>query len=105
MFARDYKIDVMAAAQTVVHYRQQAVGIGRKVYPYDLGLLVYYVVDETGILVCEAVVVLAPDMRGQQVVQRSDFPSPRQMRGDLQPLGVLVEHRIDDVDERLIAIE
>ncbi len=25
--------------------------------------------------------------------------------GDLQPLGVLVEHRIDDVDERLVAVE
>ena len=26
-------------------------------------------------------------------------------RGDLQPLGVLVEHRVDDVDERLVAVE
>ena len=27
------------------------------------------------------------------------------VRRDLQPLGVLVEHRIDDVDERLVAVE
>ena len=26
-------------------------------------------------------------------------------RRDLQPLGVLVEHRVDDVDERLVAVE
>ena len=26
-------------------------------------------------------------------------------RADLQPLGMLVEHRVDDVDERLVAVE
>ena len=60
---------------------------------------------KAGILVREAVVILPPDVRGQQVVQRRDLPPPRQVRRDLQPLGVLVEHRIDDVDERLVAIE
>ncbi len=53
----------------------------------------------------ETVVVLSPDMRGKQVVQRGNLPPPRQVRRDLQPLGVLVEHRINDVDERLVAIE
>ena len=105
VFARDHDVDVMAAAQAVVHHRQQAVGIRRKVNAHDLGLLVHDVVDETGILVREAVVILAPDMRGQQVVQRGDLSPPRQVRGDFQPFGVLVEHRIDDVDERLVAIE
>ncbi len=62
-------------------------------------------IDETGILVGEPVVILAPDMRGQQVIQRSDLAPPRQVRRDLQPLRVLVEHRIDDVDERLVAVE
>ena len=60
---------------------------------------------KAGILVREAVVVLAPDVRGQQVVERGDLPPPRQVRGDLQPLGVLVEHRVDDVDEGLVAVE
>ena len=58
-----------------------------------------------GILMGEAVVILAPDVRGQQVVQRGDLAAPRQVRGDFQPLGVLVEHRIDDVDERFVAVE
>jgi hypothetical protein len=63
------------------------------------------VVDEAGILVREAVVILPPDMRGQQIIQRGDLAPPRQLRGDLQPLRVLIEHRIDNVDERLITIE
>src|SRR5260370_39338422 len=76
-----------------------------KVNAHDLGLLVVDDVNETGIVMRESVVILAPDMRGQQIVQRGDLPPPRQLRSDLQPLGVLVEHRIDDVDERLVAVE
>ena len=53
----------------------------------------------------EAVVVLAPDVRRQQVVERRDGPAPRDLPGHLQPLRVLVEHRIDDVDEGLVAVE
>ena len=68
VFARNHDVDVMPAAQAVVHHRQQAVCIRRKVNAHDLGLLVHDVIDETGILVSETVVILAPDMRGQQVV-------------------------------------
>ena len=53
----------------------------------------------------EAVVVLPPDERGQQVVQRGDRPPPGDVPRHLQPLGVLVEHRVDDVDEGLVARE
>ena len=53
----------------------------------------------------KAVMRLLPDMGGEQVVQRGDFPPPGQFGGDFQPLGVLVEHRIDDVDKGLVAIE
>ena len=62
-------VDVMAAAQAVVGDGEQAVGVGRQVDADDLGLLVHHVVDEARILVRETVVVLAPDMRGEQVVQ------------------------------------
>jgi len=68
VFARDHDVDVMATAEAVVHYRQQAVCIRRKVNTHDLGFLIHDMVDETGILVCETVVILAPDMRCQQVV-------------------------------------
>jgi hypothetical protein len=63
VLARDHEVDVMTAAQAVIHYRQQAVCIRRKINTHDLGLLVHDVVDETGILVGEAVVVLAPETR------------------------------------------
>ena len=53
----------------------------------------------------EAVVVLAPDVRAQEVVERRDRPAPRDVARHLQPLRVLVEHRVDDVDERLVAVE
>ena len=54
----------------------------------------------------EPVVVLAPDGRRQQDVLRRDRRAPRHVvLGDVQPLRVLVEHRIDDVGERLVGVE
>ena len=44
---------------------EQRVGVGRQVDADHLGLLVDHVVDEAGILVAEAVVVLPPDVRAQ----------------------------------------
>jgi len=55
MLASDHDVDVMAAAQAVVHDRQQAVGVRGQIYPHHLGLLVDDVIEETRILVREAV--------------------------------------------------
>ncbi len=95
----------MPAAQAVIEDRQQAVGVGRQVNAYDIGFLVDDVVEEAGILVREAVVILLPDVGGEQIVQRGDLPPPGQFRRDLQPLGVLAEHRVDDANEGLVAVE
>ena len=76
LLAGDDHVDVVAAAQAVVGDRQQAVGVGRQVHAHDLRLLVDHVVDEAGVLMGEAVVVLAPHVRGEQVVQRGDRPPP-----------------------------
>jgi len=62
-------------------------------------------VEEAGVLMRESIVILAPHMRTQQVIQRCDLAAPNQAGRDLQPFGVLIEHRIDDVNERFIAIE
>ena len=105
LLAGDDHVDVVAGAQAVIGDRQQRVGVRRQVDADDLGLLVDDVVDEPRVLMGEAVVVLAPDVRGEQVVQRRDRAPPRDLTGDLEPLRVLVEHRIDDVDERLVAVE
>jgi hypothetical protein len=59
----------MPAAQAVIEDRQKAIGIGRQVGAHDVGLLIDDVVDKTGILVREAVVILLPDVRGEQIVQ------------------------------------
>ena len=58
-----------------------------------------------GVLMREAIVILTPDVRGEQVVQRGNRLPPRQGGCDLQPLGMLVKHGVDDVDEGLVAIE
>src|SRR5207244_8398708 len=60
-------------------------------------------VQKARILVTESIVVLTPDVGRQQVVQESDGPPPWNIARDLQPLGVLVEHRIDDMNERFVA--
>ena len=95
----------MPAAEAVIEDREQAVGIGRQIDADDIGLLVDHVIEEAGVLVREAIVVLLPDVGGEQVVQRGDLPPPGQFRRDLQPFGVLAEHRIDDANEGLVAVE
>ena len=74
-------VDVVAAPQAVVGDAQQRVGVRRQVDADHLGLLVDHVVDEARVLVAEAVVVLPPDVRGEQVVQRGDRPPPGICRG------------------------
>ena len=105
LLARDDDVDVVAAAQAVIGHRQQCVGVRRQVHPHHFGPLVGDVVDEAGILMRCAVVVLTPNMGCQKVIQRCDRPPPRQVPTAGQPLGVLVEHRVDDVHERLVAVE
>ena len=54
---------------------EERVRVGREVDADDLGLLVDDVVDEARVLVGEAVVVLAPDVRAQQVVEGGERPA------------------------------
>jgi hypothetical protein len=89
----------------VVGHGKERVRIGRQVDTDDLGLLVNDVVDEARILMREAVVILPPHMRAEEVVERCDRAAPWDRARDLEPLRMLVEHRVDDVDERLVAVE
>jgi hypothetical protein len=82
---------------------EQGVGVGRKVDPDDDGPLVGDEIDEAGVLMAEAVMILPPDMRGQEIVERGNRAAPGQRARNFQPFGVLVEHGIDDVDEGLVA--
>src|ERR1700682_5427148 len=55
-------IDVVSAAEAVISYRKESVSIRRKIYAHNIRLLVHNVVGEAGVLVGEAVVVLAPNV-------------------------------------------
>jgi hypothetical protein len=64
---------------------------------HDVGLLVNHMVEETGVLMRKAIVILLPDMRGEQIIQRSNFPAPGQFQRHLQPF-----RRFDAINANLI---
>src|SRR5205085_6824349 len=84
---------------------KKAIGIWRQIHPNNIGLLVHYVIDEPRILMGKAVVVLTPHVRREQVIERGDRAPPFDVTRDFQPLRVLVEHGIDDVNERFVTRE
>ena len=89
----DDEIDVVQAAQAVIRYRQQTVGIRRQIHPRYRALLRDNRVHEPRALMGESIVVVAPTGRRQQVVERRHWLAPRQTRRRLQPLDVLGGHR------------
>ncbi len=68
LLTRDDYIDAVPALQTVIGDIEQGVGIGRKIDPHRVGLFIHDMIDESGILMAEAVVILAPDMGGEQII-------------------------------------
>jgi hypothetical protein len=50
------------------------------------------VIDESRVLVRETVMILPPNVRSQQIIQRRDRPALGNVSSDFQPLGVLIEH-------------
>ena len=103
LFAADDHVHVIPAAQAMVGHRQQRVGVRRQIDADHFGLLVHDVINETRVLMAEAVVILPPHQRTEQIIQRRNRPPPRNVPRHLQPFRVLVEHRIHDVNERLVA--
>ena len=69
------------------------------------GLLFTTTSRKPGILVGEAVVILTPDGGGNQQVERRHGRAPGQFAADGEPLGVLVEHGINDVNEGFVGRE
>ena len=101
----DDQVDVVLAAQAVVHDRQRRVGVRRQPHPDDPRRERQHRVDQPRALVREAVVVVAPARRGEQHVQRRHRRPPRQLLGVLEPLHVLDGHRGRDHGERLVRRE
>ena len=95
-------IDIVSALEAVIHRRQQAISIGRQIYPDDLRRLVAEDIKETRILMREAIVILTPDGGGQENVERRDCNAPLDLGALLEPFAVLSNHAVDDMDERLV---
>ena len=79
LFPGNDDVDIVTAAQAVVRHRQQRVRIRGQIDANDLGLFVDDMIDEARVLVAEAIVVLPPDMRRQQIIERADGPTPRDL--------------------------
>ncbi len=105
LLAGDDDVHVVPRPQAMVVGGQQGVGIRWQIDPDYLGALVQHHINKPRILMSEPVVVLPPHVRGEQVVQARQRPPPRHLGAGLEPLGVLIEHRINDVAERLVAGE
>jgi hypothetical protein len=53
----------------------------------------------------ETIMILSPDRRREQDVERSDLVPPFDFETLLDPFAMLVDHGVDDVDEGLVAVE
>ncbi len=73
-------VDIVPAGDAVVEAGEQAVGIRGQVHPHHVGLLVGHMVQEAGVLVGEAVVVLLPDVGGEDIVLGRRYPAARAAR-------------------------
>ena len=101
----DDHVNVVGALQAVIGHAEQAVGIRWQVDAAHLRALVQHHVQEAGVLVREAVVILAPHGRGNKQVERGYRRPPGQLATHGEPLGVHVEHGVDDVDEGFVGGE
>lgn len=105
LFVGHDDVDVVGAAEAVVHCGEQTVGVRWEVDAYNFRALVCDNVQEAGILMSKAVVILSPDCGCEEDVERSNLLPPFDFEALLDPLAMLVDHGIDDVDERLITVE
>lgn len=73
----------------MVHDGQQAVAVRRQVDAYYLWTLVGHDIKETRILMGETVVVLPPNQRREQNVERGYLDAPFHLQALLEPFAVL----------------
>ena len=102
----DDDVDGVGRAEAVIGDDEQGVRIGRQIDANDRRSLVGDEIDEAGILVREPIVVLPPDGGREKDILRGDRRAPAHViLRDVEPLRVLIEHRIDDVRERFIRVK
>ena len=66
-------VDVIAAAQAMIRHAQQTVGIGRKIDAHNVRALVGDDIEKARVLMSKAVVILPPDQRSDQQVDRGNW--------------------------------
>ena len=98
-------VDIVDAMQTVIHHREQRVSVRWQVNSNNLWTLVCDDIKESRVLMGEAIMVLTPHGGSKQDIQRRHFGSPFDFETLLNSFAVLVNHRVDDVDERFVAIQ
>ena len=98
-------VHIVPGADAVVEGGQQAVGVRRQIQPDHVRLLVGNMIHEARILMGEAVMILLPDGGSHDQVQGRQLLPPGQLVADLQPLGMLRRHGIDDPGEGFIGGE
>ena len=105
LFVADDDIDLIFTAQAVIRYRQQSIGIGRQIDPGHLWAFVDHQVQKSGVLMGKAIVILAPDGRGDQQIDGGNGFAPWQFAGDRQPFRVLIDHGIDHMHKGFVGGE
>ena len=105
MLAGHDDVHIVPALDAVVEAGEQAVGIGRQIHPHHVRLLVGHMVQKAGVLMGKAIVILLPNVGGQNIVQRGNIVPPGQLVAHFQPLGVLGEHGVHNADEGLVAVK
>src|SRR5208282_5087880 len=87
----------------MIRHAQQAVRVWRQINAYYVGALIGHNIEKSWVLMSEAVVVLPPYKRRDEEVEGWHRSAPAQFFFRLlQPLSVLVEHRIDHMHECFI---
>ena len=102
LFTASDNIHVVAAAQAMVEDAEEAVGIRWIVHANHFTSPSQRIVDISGGLMTETIVVIAPCMTCEQNIERRERPPPRESFALFQPFGMLGGHRIDHLGERLV---
>ena len=107
LFPRDNSVDEISTSETFIRDNQQAIGIRRQINSDHFGFFVGHMINKPRALMRKSIVILPPHMGHQKIIEWGNGSS---VPGDLgsrhfHPLGMLVEHRIDKVNECFIAGE
>ena len=104
MLSTHNNIDFVFGLETVMEYGQKTIRIRRQVHTDDSWFFGNNVAEKSGVLMGETIVILSPDMTGEQNVKTWKIVSPADITACLHPLDMLIEHTGDDVNKSFIRV-